>query len=92
MVWVMKKIRYMIEISIHKTIIYKNHSAAFSIVRQTSLNIISVEKLNFRLMKTSEYFQRFHFDIRYKPGKTNIIPDVLSRLANKKHQLLTFDI
>ena len=51
-----EKVRYMIEASIHKTIIYTDHSAAFLIIRQTSLNIISIEKLNFRLMKALEYF------------------------------------
>ena len=82
------KIRHMIEASIHKTIIYTDYFAAVSIVCQTSFNIISVEKLNFRLVKTSEYLQRFRFDVRYKPGKTNIIPDVLFRLANKKFKSL----
>ena len=60
----MKKVRHMIEASKHKTIIYINHSAAVSIVRQTNLDNISVEKQNFRLVKASEYLQRFRFDIR----------------------------
>ena len=42
--------------------------------------------MNFCLVKTPEYFQRFQFDIRYKPGKTDIIPDALFRLANKKYR------
>ena len=76
----------MIEVSVHKTIIYTDHSTTVFIVRQTSLNTISVKKLNFRLMRASEYLQRFRLDIRYKFGKTNIIPNVLSRLVNKKFQ------
>ena len=46
LVWVVKKIRHMIEAAVKTTIIYIDHSAAVSIVRQTSLNITSIEKLN----------------------------------------------
>ena len=45
-----------------------------------------LKKLNFRLVKTSEYLPRFCFDIHYKPGKTNTIPDVLFRFSSKKYQ------
>lgn len=72
----------MIEASAHTTIIYTDHSAAVAIVRQTSLNTTSTEKLNLRLIRASEYLQRFRLDVRYKPGKINIIPDTLSRLAS----------
>ena len=63
---------------------YTDHSAAVSIVRQTSLNTTSTEKLNLRLIRASEYIQRFHLDVRYKPGKTNTVPDALSRLASRE--------
>ena len=92
MVWVVKKIRYMIEASIHKTIIYTDYFATVSIVRQTSLNIISVEKLKYRLMKTLEYFQRFRFDVCYKLDKINIIPDIFFRFATKKYRPSAFDM
>ena len=46
LIWVVKKIRHMIEAAVHTTIIYTDHSAAVSIVRQTSLNTTSIEKLN----------------------------------------------
>lgn len=45
LVWVVKKIRHIIEAAIHTTIIYTDHSAAVSIVRQTSFNTTSTEKL-----------------------------------------------
>ncbi len=64
-------------------IIYTNHSAAVAIVRQTSLNTVSTEKLNLRLVRASEYLQRFRLDVRYKPGKANVVPDALSRLASR---------
>lgn len=84
-VWVVKKIRHMIEAAQLTTIIYTDHSAAVAIVRQTSLNTTSVEKLNLRLIRASEYLQRFRLDIRYKPGKSNIVPDALSRLASREY-------
>ena len=43
---------------------------------------MSTERSNLRLMRASEYIQRFNLDIRHKPGKANTVPDALSRLAN----------
>lgn len=85
LVWVVKKIRYTIEATLlPTTIIYTNHSATVSIVKQTSLNTVSTEKSNLRLIRASEYLQRFRLDVRYKPGKTNTVPDALSRLASRE--------
>lgn len=84
-VWVVKKIRHLIEASTSNTIIYTDHSAAIGLVRQTSLNTTSVEKLNLRLIRASEYLQRFRIELRHKPGKTNIVPDALSRLASRDY-------
>ena len=84
-VWVVKKIRHLIEACVKPTIIYTDHSAAVGLVRQTSLNTASVEKLNLRLVRASEYLQRFRIEIRHKPGKTNIVPDALSRLASRDY-------
>ena len=84
-VWVVKKIRYLIDVSVGVTIIYTDHSAAVQLVRQTSLNTASVEKLNLRLIRVFEYLQRFRIEVRYKPGKSNIVPDALSRLASRDY-------
>lgn len=86
LVWVVKKTRHLIEAAHRVTIIYTDHSAAIPIVRQTSLNTTSVEKLNLRLIRASEYLQRFRIDVRYKPGRTNTIPDSLSRLASREYR------
>lgn len=48
------------------------------------MNTTSVEKLNLRLIQASEYLQRFYLDVRYKPGKANIVPNILSRLASRE--------
>ena len=51
----MKKVRYIIEAAEHVTVVYIDYSVAVAIVRQISLNTISVEKLNLRLIRASEY-------------------------------------
>ena len=85
-IWVVKKIRHLIEASTKSTIIYTDHSAAIDIVRQSSMNTTSTEKLNLRLIRASEYLQRFRIELRHKPGKTNIVPDILSRLASRSYR------
>jgi len=72
------------------TIIYINHAAAVEIECQFSLNTIAVKKLNLRLVRASEYLQRFQLKIQYKSEKINIIPDVLFRLlsSNNVHEWL----
>lgn len=85
-VWVVKKIRHLIEASAKPTIIYTDHSAAISIVRQSSMNTTSTEKLNLRLIRASEYLQRFRIELRHKPGKANVVPDALSRLASRSYR------
>ncbi len=69
---------------------YINHAAAVEIEHQFSLNTIAVKKLNLRLVRASEYLQRFWLKIQYKSEKTNIIPDVLFRLlsSNNVHKWL----
>ena len=85
-VWVIKKVRHLIEASSKVTIVYTDHSAAIGIVRQSSLNTTSTEKLNLRLIRASEYLQRFRIELRHKPGKANIVPDALSRLASRSYR------
>ena len=82
-VWMIKKIRHLIEIFTKPTIIYIDHSAIIGIIRQSSMNTTSIEKLNLRLIRVSEYFQRFRIELRYKPDKVNIVPDALSWLVSR---------
>ena len=85
LVWAIKKVRHMVEATRKPvTIVYTDHSATVAIVKQISLNTVSTEKLNLRLIRASEYLQRFRLDVRYKPGKVNIIPDALSHLASQE--------
>ena len=87
LVWVIRKTRHLIESTLAGLcIVYTDHSATIAIARQSSLNTASIEKLNLRLIQVSEYIQRFLLDIRYRAGRTNTIPDTLSRLSNRDYR------
>lgn len=81
-VWLVKKIRHMIESTKQPpTVIYTDHSAAIPISRQTTLSSTSTDKLNLRLVRASQYLSAFEIELRHKSGKSNVVPDALSRLA-----------
>ena len=85
-VWVLTKTRHMVESAPH-TVVYTDHGAALGISKQTSMTTSSTAKLNLRLIRASEYIQRFRsIEFRHKPGKQHIIPDALSRLSQTGSQ------
>ena len=83
LVWTIRKIRHLVEASERPTIVYTDHAATLGIVKQSSLNTVSTEKLNLHLIRASEFLQRFRLNVRYKPGKVHFAPDALSRLASR---------
>lgn len=85
MVWVVRKMRHLIEsTSAGPTVIFTDHGANVGIAKQTTLSTTSTDKLNLRLVRASEYLQRFDLDIIHKPGKAHLVPDALSRLDTKE--------
>ena len=64
------------------THVLTDHSATVEIATQKTLNTSAAWKMNLRLVRASEFFQRFDLDVKHKPGKENIVPDALSRLAS----------
>ena len=54
LIWTLWKVRYYIE-SAHRTVVYTNHQATTDIVKATSLNSFSTDKLNLRLIRASQY-------------------------------------
>jgi transposase InsO family protein len=82
LVWVLRKTRHLIESSKLPVRVYTDHGASLSISKQTTLETTSAERSNLRLVRASEYIQRFNLEIRHKPGKTHLVPDALSRLAS----------
>ncbi len=86
-VWVVKKMRHIIESSKSSVIIQTDHSAIIDILQQSSItSTTSTMRLNLRLVRASQFLQQFKLDVRHKPGKEHIIPDALSRLASANTQ------
>jgi hypothetical protein len=82
LVWVLRKIRHLVESSKLPVRVYTDHGASLGIAKQTTLETTSAERSNLRLVRASEYIQRFNLDIKHKPGKTHVVPDALSRLSS----------
>lgn len=87
-VWVVKKVRHIIELSKAKVIIETNHLAIIDILQQSSIiSTTSTMRINLRLVRASQFLQQFKLDIRHKPGKEHIIPDPLRHLASANSPL-----
>lgn len=52
------------------------------------MNTTDMVKANPRLMNSSMFLSQFHVDVRYVPGKTNVVPDALSRLPTREEDEL----
>lgn len=84
-VWVVKKLRHMIESTkVKPFIVYTDHSTAVPISAQTSITSSSTTRLNIRLIRASQYLSAFDIDIHHKDGKANVVADALSRLKAAK--------
>ena len=55
LVWILKKTRHIVEISVDKSIIYIDHDATLKIANQIIFIISSIDKLNFRLIRAFDY-------------------------------------
>ena len=82
LVWVVKRIRHMIESAKKITLIFIDYIANFSIAKQTTLNSENIDKFNLRLIKISAYFSQFNIDIKYKSKKVNIVSNALSKFSS----------
>ena len=81
LVWILKKIRHIIESTVSPAIIHTNHLATVAITQQTTLSITAINKLNLQLIRAADYIQRFSLILHHISGKLNYILDALSRLA-----------
>ena len=80
LVWTIKKLRLMVSSADYPITVFTDHGASPSIVNQTKLSTSSVDKLNLRLVRASMYLSQFRIRTFHRSGKSNIIPDALSRL------------
>ena len=80
-VWVIRKIKHMIESTeIFSIIIYIDHFVAVSINRQIIFSIFNSDKLNLRLMRVSQYLFDFNLSVKHKVDKANVMSNVLFKL------------
>ena len=86
LVWVVRRVRHMIEAAKHTTVIFTDHNANTSIAKQTTLSSSNTDKLNLRLVRASTYLSQFRLEVKYRPGKDHIVPDALSRLSSGNGQ------
>ena len=81
-IWVLKKTRYIIKITLETIIVYTIHDTIVKIVKQITLTIIFIDKLNLWLMRAFDYIQRFNLDIKYKLDKQYVMSNILFKLVN----------
>ena len=63
---------------------YTDHSTTISIARQISLFFFNTDKLNLRLVRTSQYLFTFELNIRYKSDNKNLVLNALFRLLRER--------
>ena len=82
-IWMLKKIKHLIDFSKQRfIIIFTNHDAILNIIKQINMITIFIDKLNFRLVRVSDYIQRFDVELRHKSNKQHIVLDVFFRLIS----------
>ena len=87
LVWVVRRVRHMIEAAKHTTVIFTDHNANASIAEQTTLSSSNTDKLNLRLVRASTYLSQVRLEVKYRPGKDHVVPDALSRLSSGNRQI-----
>ena len=72
----------MIDAAKHTIVVFTNYAASILITKRTIFANNNIDKLNFRLVRTSIYSSQFLFIIKYRLGKKHVIPDAVSRLSS----------
>lgn len=63
-IWVVKKVRYLIESCRARVIIQTNHSAILDILQQSSItSTMSTMRMNLRLVRAFQFLQQFRLDV-----------------------------
>ena len=82
LVWIIKKIHYMINKSLADIIVWTDHSTIIQIMKQIILISSFTNKLNLCLIWASQYCSQFCLDFWHWSDQLNKVSDVLSRLLN----------
>ena len=81
MIWIVKKIRHMIE-SCRKSfvIIFIDHAATADLIKQIFLTTFNIDKLNLRFVRAFQFLSTLSIKIRIKSEKFYVMFDALFRL------------
>ena len=91
-IWVLRKIRHLLDFFLTKSfVIFIDHDAVLEIVKQINMIIVSIDKLNLRLVKTFDYIQCFELKIRHKFDKQHIVFDALFKLVSTNIDVASID-
>jgi hypothetical protein len=93
LIWVIKKVRHLIQFFEKLIIIQTNHAAIIDICKQTLIiNTNFVMRMNLRLIRVSQFLSQFsNLKIRHKSRKYHLISDALFRLQNLNKENLSDD-
>jgi hypothetical protein len=93
LIWVIKKVRHLIQSSEKSMIIQIDHVVIVNICKQTSIiSINSVMRMNLRLVRAFQFLNQFsNLKIRHKSEKYHLISDALFRLQNLNKENLSND-
>nr|OMP83046.1 Retrovirus-related Pol polyprotein from transposon gypsy [Diplodia seriata] len=85
-VWVLRKAKHMLHAGSRKsTYFFTDHHAATFIAQHYNLQTTSAtDKMNLKLVTASQYISQFDLRVFYRPGKTHLVPDALSRLIGDR--------
>ncbi len=90
LIWVIKKIKHLIQFFEKSIIIQTNHAAIIDICKQTLIiNTNFVMRMNLRLIRISQFLSQFsNLEIRHKSRKYHLISNALSRLQSLNEENL----
>ena len=89
-IWILKKIKYLIKFSFLSIVVYTNHDIVLRLTKQTILITFSTNKTNFRFIRVNDYIQRFELQICHKFDKIHIVLNILFKLVNLNKKLNFF--
>ncbi|TAQ83100.1 hypothetical protein B7494_g8576 [Chlorociboria aeruginascens] len=86
-IWTARKIKHYIESTrCPPVVFYVDHGPLVGASQHSSLTrTTSVSKLNLKLVRASEFLSTLPIKLYYKPGKSHVVPDALSRLPTVRY-------
>ncbi len=84
LIWIVRRTHYMIEaFQISRVIILTNHALLVGVIAKEQFRSSNVNRLNYRLIRISQYLSQFELELRYKLDKKYILSNAIFRLASR---------